>query len=239
VPTGKAVDTKARVVGELRKSMSHEEIVAHLHHEVADTARFETGRLISVDAGLSDQPPGWAFFGAVRAVLCDVDYVGALYCGFQGKDRWRLATSAKAVRYLREVFSSATGNPCYRDYGELIYNIYRHGTVHLRAPKRLRNTSASSELLSWTLLGPRSGEGPGKTTPGRYTFQHLQAWRVEPNLTTIPVSVQALYEDFLASVEHFADLIRAEAGQSGVDLRDRWRSVADILSEPEDTNLTW
>jgi hypothetical protein len=227
-------------MAELETGMSHAAIAAHLRHEVMETSRFETGRLIQHERGMSESLPGPAFFGAVRAVMCDVDYVAALYDGWDGLNRRHLATRRKTVRFLSEVFADATGEPSYTRFAEHLYNIYRSGTVHLRAPKRLRNPDASTPMLAWTVMTTRETNGPGKQTVGPYTFRHLEPWRAEaPVVTTLPVSIEALHEDFLSACEHYASLVEREAADGGVDLRDRWRSTADAMVDLEDTDLDW
>lgn len=47
--------------------MSHAAAIAHLREEVIGVARADAGRLV-----VADRP---AFFGAVRGVICDLDYV--------------------------------------------------------------------------------------------------------------------------------------------------------------------
>ncbi len=60
-------------------TMTHAQAAEHLRDEVVDTCRFETGRLVTA------KDP--ALFGAVRAVMSDLDYVAALYHGWNGKRR--------------------------------------------------------------------------------------------------------------------------------------------------------
>src|SRR5262249_13185073 len=111
--------------------MSHGDAMAHLHQEVLGVARFETGRLVT-----ADEP---AFFGAVRGVMCDLDYVAALYYGWDGERRDQISTKEKTIRFIREVMASATGNEGYEQWGKHLYLLYRHGVVHLRAPKLVRS----------------------------------------------------------------------------------------------------
>jgi hypothetical protein len=61
-------------MAQLAQSMSHEQAATHLREEVMNTARRETEPLVTLEPT--------AFFGAVRGIMCDLDYVAALYCGF-------------------------------------------------------------------------------------------------------------------------------------------------------------
>lgn len=153
----------------LKRDMTHAEAATHLREEVVGTLRFETARLLGRPPSpteissavvrailriLPQRKP--AFFGVVRGVLSDVDYVGALYGGWDGKDRRRIATVEKAVRFITDVFPVATGNHDYGARGEHLYDMFRHGTIHLRAPKRLTNAAAGTPILSWALMEQRT-----------------------------------------------------------------------------------
>jgi hypothetical protein len=82
--------------------MSHAAAAAHLREEVIGVSRAETGLL-----GVANTP---AFFGAVRGVMCDLDYVAALCAGWNGSRRDKISTKEKTVRFIREVMAAATGN---------------------------------------------------------------------------------------------------------------------------------
>jgi hypothetical protein len=199
----------------LKQNMIHAEAVEHLRNEVVGTLRLETGRLLN-------RPP--AFFGAVRGVISDLDYVAALYAGWDGVDRRQIAIARKAIAFFRDIFSAALGDPAYGQFAEHLYGMYRVGTIHLRAPKQLRNPSASTEILSWALMEDRTEEfeyplGSGKTCRGT----HLQPIALDGQKTLLPVSIQALFEDFVKACEHFAKLLEAEAASGGTDLLTRWR----------------
>jgi len=56
-------------MGALEPGMPHAEAAGHLRQEVIGTLRHETGSLV-------DEAK---FFGAVRAIMCDIDYVAALF----------------------------------------------------------------------------------------------------------------------------------------------------------------
>lgn len=116
-------------VAQLTPDMSHREAAAHLPEEVIGTCRRETGRLVD--------PVEPAFFGAVRGVLSDLEYPAALWAGWDGANRRHIATARKSVRFLREVMAPATSEPAYADLAEHVFQLFRVGTVHLRAPKRL------------------------------------------------------------------------------------------------------
>lgn len=53
------------------------------------------------------------------------------------------------------------------------------------------------------------------------------------------MSVASLFDDFLGACELFAQRLEDEGRRGGSELIGRWRSTADALVEPEDTQLVW
>lgn len=213
----------------LSRDMAHQEIAEHLRQEVRQTAEYETGRLIAPDS------PG--FFGAVRSIISDVDYVAALYYGWNGRDRRRIGMAWKAIAYIMEVFPAATGDVAYALYAKHLYDMYRSGTVHLRAPKRLANPDASTPELTWGLMFERIGQEEYEGQVVNLT--HLRLCPVNAQKTILPVSIRVLFEDFLASCELFARTVESEGAMGGTERRDRWRSTANVLTEAELSRLIW
>jgi len=66
------------------------------------------------------------FFSISRQVFCYVDYLGAL--ASNGKN-----TSDNAIAYMEKYFTQA--NPKYSGKCDLMYSMWRHGTVHEYDPK--------------------------------------------------------------------------------------------------------
>jgi hypothetical protein len=113
---------------------------------------------------VQDQP---ALFAAVRGVMCDLDYVAALHAGWNGVRRDKIATKDKTVRFIRDVMSAATGNEGYRRWARHLYELYRTGLVHLRAPKVLHNATQNPPRLAWFLMFDRATWEPDLTSLAR------------------------------------------------------------------------
>jgi hypothetical protein len=220
--------------------MTHAEIAAHLRDEISNTAKYETGRLVIPH----DAAPVWhsspAFFGATRAVLSDIDYVAALWHGRNTptEDRRQLATKEKTTRWVREVWARGSGIAGYATFATQLLDLYRHGTVHLRSPKVIRNPVTGDQVV-WALMGGR--EDGIQTEAGLIeSARHLEPVRLDTHLVALPVSVEALLEDFLKACEWLAREYEAEEAAGGTDMRDRWRTAADLLVTPEDApNPAW
>jgi hypothetical protein len=116
-------------------------------------------------------------------------------------------------------------------------SFYRCGLIHERVPKVLRSATASTQLLGWALMYARVDRlGPHR---GNVEVEHLRLQVVDHDLALLPVSVLAIYEDFLTACEHFAGLLEAEAAAGGSELLTRWWQTWNALGSPEETTLTW
>jgi len=210
--------------------MTHDEAAEHLRNEVVGTLNHETRPLVEEAK----------FFGAVRAVMCDIDYVAALFAGWDGKDSRRIATAEKFRSFVEHVFSSATGNSGYRTFAGHLYAMYRVGTVHLRHPKQLENAAASTTILSWGVMVERTEDFAYPSGGKAFTGTHLQPVKVDAAKTILPVSLKALFEDFVAACGEFARFLEVEKAAGGHALLDKWREVADALVAPDrTTTLSW
>ncbi|MGA9350610.1 MAG: hypothetical protein WBW48_17655 [Anaerolineae bacterium] len=131
---------------QLKSSMTVEEAVGYLDKNLCKSIINDVWPIL--DRWRCHSEGG--YFGVTRLVLCYVDYLGALYCGTQGNNNPRhLATSKKAKTYIKEVMSKI--DPLYgEDYiANLLYDMYRHGTVHLYEPKRFIDKKTHSKCLLW------------------------------------------------------------------------------------------
>jgi hypothetical protein len=90
------------------------------------------------------------YFAVPRLVLSYVDYLGALYNGYNGKRNERtgkrIFTSGKyAEIFLNDIFGRI--DPNYIEYNALLWEIYRNGTIHLYSPKILKNVNSSRTIV--------------------------------------------------------------------------------------------
>ena len=79
------------------------------------------------------------FFSIPRQVFCYVDYLG--FVAFGGD------STTRAVGFIEKYFPKN-----YKDFAELLYSMWRHGTVHEYEPKSLFASFADRPMLvsvSW------------------------------------------------------------------------------------------
>jgi len=182
------------------------------------------------------------FFSVPELVLTCVDYLGALYVGWNNEKakngRPIFTSSSKAEEYLRDVFGQVFSE--YKIRGDLLWEIYRHGTVHLNEPKTLQN---GAKRISWYLFKGGYGErmiiGQVPVGIGNYVqmpVSHLVPMQVTglPGEWILPVCTTCLYEDLLSSIHVYAKMI-----QTNSSIEDRFRNTVNEMVKPDITNISW
>jgi len=184
-------------------------------------------------------------FGVPRLVLAYVDYLGVLYHGSDGSSvdgagRRIFTKSEYAKTFLVEIFGAAHKD--YKKYGRLLYDMYRHGTVHLYEPLTFRN-SGTGQTIEWSVSKQEI-----ETTPPKRFLGISQPWNLgvfhliptkkpaqtDPNVWVLPVSINCLYFDLLAALDIYATRLVKEP-----DLADRFQKTINALLIPEKTSLLW
>jgi len=181
------------------------------------------------------------FFSVPKLVLTCVDYLGALYVGWNNErknGRPVFTSGPKAKAYLRDLFGQVY--PEYKTHGDLLWEIYRHGTVHLNEPKILQN---GARTISWQLFKgdfkERTIIGGVPTAPGKsiqMSQTHLVPAEIDglPGEWMLPVCTTCLYEDLLASIDEYVGLIQKRS-----DIEDRFRKTVNEMVKPDITSITW
>lgn len=210
----------------LKKDMNISEICDYLEYDLKKSIVNDVQPVIQP----SRQEGG--YFGVPRLVLCYVDYLGALYEGYHGetdgKGRKVIAKSNYAKIFIKKVLSKV--NPLYERYGNFLYEMYRHGTVHLYQPKTFINQQ-TRETLSWVIYkGPRDAD-----TQKFGRIYHMQPKKMDNTAKWIfPISLNCLFDDLVSSIDNFKEMLRANS-----NLVTNWKSTANALIEIEETNLRW
>ncbi len=164
--------------------------------------------------------------------MCDIDYVAALYVGWDGIDRRKIATGQKTIRFLEEVIADAAERQAYRTYARHLYDMYRVGTVHLREPKIVVKVdeSCTTPALTWALMQARRDFV--RIGAESYSLSHLEPIVVRkrianfPEATMLPVSIQALFDDFLSGCEVLATRLVAALPPEPLALRVGIRRIS-------------
>jgi len=80
------------------------------------------------------------FHSVPREVFCYIDYISAI--------RYGANSSVNAIRFIEKYLGKT--NVRYKHYGKLLYEMWRHGTVHEFDPKRLKHSSQKYSVGSQT-----------------------------------------------------------------------------------------
>ena len=207
----------------LKPSMSIREIEEYLKDDLKVSLEHDVLPVLEGPGG---------YFGVARAVLCYVDFLGALYRGYKGgkacSDRKQIATSKKATAFISEILGHV--DHLYQTNGKLLYEMYRHGTVHLYAPKELKR---KRRILSW--MPYKEGREAWLIVDNRARLiRHLKPLQRDGKSDWLPVSITCLYHDLRAAIDEFARRLSTDQ-----QLFDNWQSAAAALCEPECTELGW
>lgn len=199
--------------------------------DLLTSARFDIYPVIQLN-----NPQG-GYFGVPRSVLSYIDYLGALYCGYAGARRRtirQIATSQKAEQFIEDVLGSI--DISYRNNGKLLYRMYRHGTVHLYRPNILKRRD--NRILVWvSYKGDRIDRIPYENRIADVQHVVPQGWSATEDL--LPISINCLYDDLVAAINQFYDMIENEVNGGVTRLQTNYSNVVDALLLPDDTNLTW
>ena len=176
------------------------------------------------------------YFSVPRLVFCYIDFLGALYSGFSGTDPTKIATTAKAKKYLREVMGLV--DPQYGRQADALVEVYRHGTVHLYAPLVLKRMHDNRELVWECYKGTRRViKAVGSSTTVWIT--HLKPYQVNQNTDVLPISINCLYDDLHQSIDEYCSLLSNEHQKGQNALLNRFISAANQIVQPKSVRITW
>jgi hypothetical protein len=177
----------------------------------------------------------------IREVFAYVEFLGALYGGYAGEmdnRRRKIASGQKSVQFLKEFFG--TTDAAYRQHARLIYEMFRHGTVHVSRPHILKRRSDSSTIEWACYIGERQG------APICYEGHPLQVDHLRPLLLDVAakryimsLSIDTLYNDLLSVIERYEGEIRKQYEAGDPTLLQHYTSTIKALLEPDETALSW
>lgn len=122
------------------------------------------------------------FHSVPREVFCYIDYIAAI--------RYSKNSSTNAIRFIETYLGRK--NVRYKHYGKLLYEMWRHGTVHEFDPKRLKHSSKKHSIGWQTNNNSRKQE----------RACHLECFKVfgESDKFLLNINLFELADDFASSV---------------------------------------
>lgn len=123
------------------------------------------------------------FHSVPREVFCYLDYISAI--------RYGENSTTNAIRFIEKYLGNK--NIRYKHYGKLLYEMWRHGTVHEFDPKRLKHSSKKYSV------GWQTNNDSGKEERAC----HLECFKVFGKSDTFLLNVNLfqLVDDFVGSVQ--------------------------------------
>jgi hypothetical protein len=206
----------------LKHNMTSADIEDYLKNDLKKSTINDIKPCLSGDGG---------YFGVPKLVLSYVDYLGALFHGYKHPEQTKRRLFARhtyAKRFLKYVFGLIDPNYCH--YGELLWEIYRNGTVHLYEPLTLQN---SGQRITWVIY---KGKRENAFLPAPYEVEvsHLVPHNHRNHTWIQPISINCLYEDLQSSIDLLAIMISKDQNLSLI-----FRHTANALQEPKPTNMKW
>jgi len=177
---------------------------------------------------LQPNRPEGGYFGVTRTLLCYVDILGLLLEGWSGKlkkngDKDDFATPKKAKVYIKKVLSEV--DELYELNGDLLYDMYRHGTVHIYSPKKLVSRQYPKKTVEWLIY--KGGREQWDYYENKsFKFRHLQIIEWAKDKFVLPISILVLYGDVVVSIDLFRKMIYEDKSRK---LLKNFLGVADAL----------
>lgn len=169
------------------KNISHLErnIKDSIINDLRDVALFHSRKRKTKKAG---------YFSTPRQVFCYIDYLGGV--AFGGRH------TKRAVRFLKEYFPEN-----YREFAELLYSMWRHGTVHGYEPESFylecKNENPDSIHVAWLVNNSTNAKN-------RKENMKVYAMQGHRNHLRLVVNTCQLVDDLLSSVDKLTKKMRRE-----------------------------
>lgn len=213
----------------LKRNMKGIEMIDFIDHELLPQAQLEIRNWIK------PKKRQGGYFVTMRQILCMVDFLGAVYCGYPLKERktdkkgQRIATSTKAIEFITSFFDP---KPTYNPYVVAkLHDMYRNGLVHLYQPKILK--FAGGQLQWFCYKGNRHMKIiPVDTNNGKVIFKNVSHLKImlsafQKKKYYLPISIYCLYEDFEKAVLNYRrKLLNTKT------LQRNWRTTVNAICKP-------
>lgn len=214
----------------LKRNMTCNEMVMFIDNELLPQIKLEIQNWIKPNKRQG------GYFVTVRQILCFVDFLGAAYSGYplseskkdpQGR---RIATSQKAIVFMTTFFEPK--QTYQQNAVTQLYDMYRHGLVHLYQPKILKFGSRK-KLLWFFYKGKRHlSKIKINTDKGKIVFKnvsHLQITNndLSKNNYYLAVSIDCLYKDFEKAINKYRNKLK-----NTQYLQRNWRTTVNAICKP-------
>ena len=154
------------------------------------------------------------FHSVPREVFCYIDYISAIRYGGNN--------SSNAIQFIEKYLGRT--NARYKHYGKLLYEMWRHGTVHEFDPKRLKHSSKKYSVGWQTNNDSRKTEREC----------HLECFKVYGKSDTYVLNINLfqLVDDFVESVQILISELR-RSRKKFMECQKNYNEISRKLSVKE------
>jgi len=221
----------------LTKDMELWQIKSFLEEEVKEQVFLEIAPLLYIGQEVG------GYFGVTRQILCLIDFFGALFSGYNGKDKYpngakKISTPQKTITFISEVLGKIDSK--YKENGKYLYAMYRHGLVHLYQPRAIKQKNG--RILKWAAYkGARErAEILFQTNDKEFKITDVRHLGISTNPSDkksdfLTISITCFYKDFLTAIDNYYKLI--EESDETLDLFKKWRQTANAITEAEEYSV--
>ena len=163
------------------------------------------------------------FLGIPRQVFCYIDYLGWIAFGYE--DNGTPQNTKCAEEFIKKYF------PCnYSDYAELIYAMWRHGTVHSYEPYSFYTEDGNRAPKKIKILWQSNNDDTPEHRKANMKFFPLEGRRTTLRLN---INISQLVDDLLEALNNLIeDMKKDSTKKRGCELRlNEYGSPQDIYSK--------
>lgn len=181
----------------------------------------------------ANKPEG-GYFGVPRMVFCYIDFLGLMFSGWNEKwdedslKKINFSTPSKALKYIKNILGDI--DSFYLRNAKILYEMYRHGSVHIYSPKKLESKSNPEQTIEW-LIYKGDRESWQHYDHKAVKLRHLQTIEWEKNRFILPISTITLYQDLIESILLYRQKVRSD---KSFNLLKKFVQVANALDFKHD-----
>lgn len=203
----------------LKKNMELWQIKEFLEEELKEQIFLEIAPILYIGQAVG------GYFGVTRQILCFFDFFGAVYCGYDGKERYsngakRIAKTENTLKFMKEILGKEI-DQSYSRNGKYMYIKLKNGRILKWAAYKGERERATISFRS---------EDREITIPN---VRHLgiTSNSLDKNSNFLTVSITCLYKDLLSGIDTYYHLL--EQDKKGGLLKN-WIAVANAIVDPEE-----
>lgn len=212
----------------LKRNMTMKQVKSFLYEEVKEQIFLEIAPILYIGQKVG------GYFGVTRQVLCYVDFLGTVYCGFNKRRDREISMPWKAKKFIRDILGDR--DRLYKKNGNKLYEMYRHGLVHLYQPKPLIQKRRQKRKLNWLVYKGGRDWHDEEIDDSDKTFKvkvrHMEIIIDPRNKKNdlLAISITCLYKDLLSAIDFYCKKIEQDITKQ---MLNNWRKSTNEILKPD------